>query len=156
QTSAGAAQTLGMFVNTLPLRLQLRDMTTKELVEHTQRELVELLSQEQASLAAAQHCSGIPGGAALFTALLNYRHSVRKVAANSAGAENMQVLMVADWTTYPITLSIDDFGDGFALKAQTYRPINPHRLMGYLRTAVCSLIEALETAPLRLASMLPI
>ena len=60
---------LGMFINTLPLRVRLRDVNARELVERTQRELVELLSHEQASLAAAQRCSGIAGSAPLFTAL---------------------------------------------------------------------------------------
>ena len=59
QGSAGAQRVLGMFINTLPLRLRLQDVTAKELVEQTQRELVELLSHEQASLAVAQRCSGI-------------------------------------------------------------------------------------------------
>src|SRR5208282_1861308 len=48
--SAGAQRILGMFIITLPLRLQLQDVTVKELVEQTQRELVELLNHEQASL----------------------------------------------------------------------------------------------------------
>ena len=69
-------RSLGMFINTLPLRLRLQGLTAKELVEQTQRELVELLGHEQASLAVAQRCSGIAGSAPLFTALLNYRHSV--------------------------------------------------------------------------------
>ncbi len=76
QGSAGAQRTLGMFINTLPLRLQLERMTAQDLVEQTQRELVELLRHEQASLADAQRCSGIAGSAPLFSALLNYRHSV--------------------------------------------------------------------------------
>ena len=75
QGSAGAQRTLGMFINTLPLRLPLQQMTAKGLVERTQRELVELLSHEQSSLALAQRCSGIAGSAPLFSTLLNYRHS---------------------------------------------------------------------------------
>src|SRR5262249_51397676 len=43
QGSAGAQQILGMFINTLPLRLSLQSVTARELVEQTQRELVELL-----------------------------------------------------------------------------------------------------------------
>jgi len=46
------------------------------LIEQTQRELIELLAHENASLAIAQRCSSIQGTAPLFTTLLNYRHSI--------------------------------------------------------------------------------
>ena len=61
QGSAGAQRVLGMFINTLPLRLRLQQVTVTELVERTQRELIELLEHEQASLAVAQRCSGTRG-----------------------------------------------------------------------------------------------
>jgi non-ribosomal peptide synthetase component F len=74
--SAGAQRTLGMFINTLPLRLKLSGLTAKSLVESTQRELIDLLSHEQAPLALARRCSALPGSTPLFSALLNYRHSL--------------------------------------------------------------------------------
>ena len=80
QGSAGAQRILGMFINTLPLRLRLQGVSSKELVEQTQRELMELLGHEQASLALAQRCSGISGSTPLFSALLNYRHSTARSA----------------------------------------------------------------------------
>jgi hypothetical protein len=67
-------QRVGMFLNTLPLRLTLRDLSATELVERTQRELWDLLDHEQSSLAIAQRCSGLSGSAQLFNTLLNYRH----------------------------------------------------------------------------------
>jgi len=147
QGSAGAQRILGMFINTLPLRLQIRDLTVNELVEHTQRELVELLSNEQASLATVQRCSDISGSAPLFTSLLNYRHSVRNLMTEWSDTEQFRLLAGAGWTNYPITLSIDDAGEGFVLAAQTDRRIDARRLTAYLRTALESLVEALESAP---------
>ena len=67
---------IGLFVNTLPLRLKLSGVTAKELVVQTARELGELLSNDQVPLTLAQGCSGIVGTAPLFTSVLNYRHSV--------------------------------------------------------------------------------
>jgi amino acid adenylation domain-containing protein len=147
QGSAGAQQILGMFINTLPLRLRLQGVTAKELVEQTQRELVELLSHEQASLAVAQRCSGIVGSAPLFSVLLNYRHSVPNPEGDLRSASGIRVLAGQERTNYPITLSVDDLGEGFALTAQTDRRIDPQRMTGYLHTAVQSLVEALERAP---------
>ena len=147
QGNETAHQILGMFINTLPLRLKLERITAKELVEHTQRELIELLSHEQASLAVAQRCSGVVGSAPVFTALLNYRHSVPNPEADWAGASGIQLLAIQERTNYPISLSVDDLGDEFALTAQTDRRIEPLRLTAYLRTALESLVTALEQAP---------
>jgi amino acid adenylation domain-containing protein/thioester reductase-like protein len=147
QGSAGAQRTLGIFINTLPLRLRLRDVTAKELVEHTQRELVELLTHEQASLAAAQRCSGVAGNTPLFTTLLNYRHYVSNPDAEWSSARDVRVETWQERTNYPITISLDDLGQGFSLNAQTDHRIDPVRIIGYLRTAVSALVEALEQAP---------
>ena len=156
QGSAGAQRTLGMFINTLPLRLRLRDQTAQGLVEHTQRELVELLGHEQASLAAAQRCSGIVGSAPLFTALFNYRHTSPNPELDWDGASGIRLLARHDRTNYPITLSVDDLGERFQLVVQTDRLIDPNRLAGYMCTAVRSLTEALEQGLQKLAQMLSI
>lgn len=146
QGSAGAQRALGMFINTLPLRLRLHGVSVKELIERTQRELVELLGHEQASLAVAQRCSRIGGSAPLFTALLNYRHSVSNVETLWA-AEGVQLRTAQERTNYPITLSVDDFGDQFALNSQTDSRIDPQKLIDYLHTALVSMAQALELAP---------
>src|SRR5581483_7491990 len=92
QGSAGAQRILGMFINTLPLRVSMRDLTARQLVDQTQRELVQLLTHEQASLAVAQRCSGVVGSAPLFTALLNYRHSVPALSAEEASSVSVSLL----------------------------------------------------------------
>jgi amino acid adenylation domain-containing protein len=138
---------LGMFINTLPLRLQLQDLTVRELVERTQRELVELLSHEQASLAIAQRCSDIVGSAPLFTSLLNYRHSVPDPGVQWSNAEGLQVLASRERTNYPIALSVDDLGAEFSLTAQTDARIAPQRVAVFMREAMQSLLRSLDQAP---------
>lgn len=148
QGTAGAQRIHGMFINTLPIRLRLRRISVRDLVEQTQRELVELLQYEQVPLAVAQRCSGIPGSTPLFTTLLNCMHSAPASLPERPGAE-LGIYMIArrEWTNYPITISVDDRGDEFALMAQTDRRINPSRMMAYLQTAIRSLVEALERTP---------
>lgn len=140
----GAQRGLGMFINTLPLRLQMQDVTAEQLVRKAQRELIELLDHEHASLAAAQRCSGIAGSAPLFTALLNYRHRSLNTEAQWSGATGIQVLARQDRTNYPITLTVDDFADGFTFIAQTDHHIDSHRVLAYLITALRSIVGALE------------
>jgi amino acid adenylation domain-containing protein/thioester reductase-like protein len=141
---AGSQRILGMFINTLPLRLKLRNVTAKELVDQTQRELTELLNHEQASLAVAQRCSGTIGSAPLFAAVLNYRRSSVDRESELARAAGVRVLARRDWTNYPVLISVDDVGEKLTLTAQTDRRIAPHRMTGYLRTALQSLVDALE------------
>jgi amino acid adenylation domain-containing protein len=156
QGNSGSQRILGMFINTLPLRLRLRDVSAKELVEQTQRELVELLSYEQASLAQAQRCSGVAAAVPLFGTLLNYRHHLSTPQSEWSGAQGIEVIAERGRTNYPITLSVDDLGEGFALTAQTDRRLDPQRMTGYLRAAVQSLVESLEKIPGRPALALSI
>jgi amino acid adenylation domain-containing protein len=139
---------LGMSINTLPLRLRLRAVTIKELVEQTQRELTELLSYDQVPLVLAQRCSGISGSTPLFSTLLNFRRVTPDHEAEWTSVAGIRVLAVPEArTNYPITLTVDDLGEGFGLTAQTDGRVDPRRMAGYVSTAMQSLVEALERAP---------
>jgi amino acid adenylation domain-containing protein/thioester reductase-like protein len=148
QGRAGAQQILGMFLNTLPIRLQLRSVTAQQLVEQTQRELIELLGHEQAPLALAQRCSGVVGSAPLFTSLLNYLHGTPSRAPEKAEmAPGIRMLSSPEWTNFPIALSVEDQRDRLVLVLDTDRRIDPRRMLGYMSTALSSLVKALQTAP---------
>jgi amino acid adenylation domain-containing protein len=156
QGSAGAQRSLlGMFINTLPLRVRLQDITVEQLVTQTQQELVELLDHEQASLAVAQRCSGIAGSRPLFSTMLNYLHGTLHAEIEQP-ASGVQVLSSLEWTNYPIMLAVADRGEEFVLTAQTDRRIDPQRMTGYLHAAMQSLVESLEEAPQTLALSLSI
>jgi amino acid adenylation domain-containing protein len=144
QGSAGARRTLGMFINTLPLRMKLCGLTVRELIQATQRELIQLLGHEQASLAVAQRSSGVAGPTPLFTSLLNYRHGAVDLASDFRDREGVTLLASLGRTNYPVMLSVDELPDGFALTADTERSIDPQRLLGYMKTAVKSLVDALQ------------
>src|SRR6185437_1014311 len=156
QSSAGAQRILGMFINTLPLRLPLSQLTAKGLVEQTQRELIELLVHEQASLAVAQRCSGITGSTALFSALLNFRHSTQAVEEPWTDAAGVRVLASRGGSNYPVVLSVDDAGEGFGLEVETDLRIDSQRMLGFVRTALQSRVQALEEAPRTAALLLPV
>jgi len=156
QGHAGAQQVLGMFINTLPLRLSLQSVTARELVEQTQRELVELLDREQTSLAVAQRCSGVGGSTPLFSTLLNYRRAVQGEVLGWSDAAGIEVLDNQGGTNYPILLSVDDALEGFVLTMETDPRIDARRMIGYVCMALQSLVEALETSPAKPARSLPV
>jgi amino acid adenylation domain-containing protein len=146
QRHAHAERMLGLSVNTLPLRLRLQNVTSGELVQQTHLELTELVRHESAPLTLAQRCSSIAGTTPLFTSLLNFRHSVSD--AESASAAGVRVVARGEaWTNYPITMTVDDLGDGFSLMAKVDRRIGAHRMLDCLSTALESLCRALERAP---------
>lgn len=136
--------TVGMFINTLPLRINLSGQSADQLVQQVQSELAELLAFEQASLAVAQRSSGISGGAPLFSCVLNYRNNVIHLPKDQCEAVGLRVLGSADRVNYPLTLSIDDGGERFDLVARADGRIDPQRILEYTHTAMVSLVGALE------------
>ena len=66
---------LGIFINTLPVRVRVGAVSVSESARRMHELLGELLRHEHASLALAQRCSAVVAPAPLFSALLNYRHS---------------------------------------------------------------------------------
>nr|WP_235181186.1 non-ribosomal peptide synthetase [Pseudomonas syringae] len=157
-SNAGAERTLGVFINTLPLRIDLGEQTARDAVLQTHQHLTGLLAHEHASLALAQRCSALPAGAPLFSALLNYRHSSTAEAHDPAASEawnGIELLQAAERSSYPLTLSVDDLGSvadgqhqaGFDLTALTSPGIDARRICAYMASAVEHLLVALEQAP---------
>ncbi|WAK04165.1 amino acid adenylation domain-containing protein [Methylobacter sp. YRD-M1] len=150
QGGEGADRVLGMFINTLPLRVRLAQGSVLEQARDVQLRLADLLRHEHAPLSLAQRCSAVQAPAPLFSALLNYRHSQTEAetSADSASAwQGVEILSGEERTNYPIVLSVDDLGEGFSLTAQTLSPVAPERLCAMMHTALENLLTALENAP---------
>jgi amino acid adenylation domain-containing protein len=148
QGGRGAERALGLFINTLPLRLRLRGCTAPEAVRQAHALLAELMRHEHASLALAQRCSAVAAPAPLFSALLNYRYTPETTAQPLSPAwAGVSSLGGAERTNYPLSLAIDDLGEGFELCAQVLQPLHAARVCDYVHEALARLVEALETAP---------
>ncbi|TQV85755.1 amino acid adenylation domain-containing protein, partial [Exilibacterium tricleocarpae] len=149
QGTRGAERMLGLFINTLPLRLSLRG-SVSDCLESTYRELVGLLDYEQASLNAAQACSALVGDTPLFSALINYRYSGITETDNRLNASGIEVLVAQERGNYPFDLSVDDFGAaGFRLVVQVEAALDPQRIAAYMHCALEGIVDALERAPQR-------
>jgi amino acid adenylation domain-containing protein len=154
QGGEGGDRVMGMFINTLPVRIRTGEEGVEASVRRTHAQLAGLMRHEHASLALAQRCSAVAAPMPLFSALLNYRHSVR--AAHTRSAEGLRAWEGIgrlrggrERTNYPLMLSVDDLGDSFMLTAQVQSPIEPLRLCHYMRRALQSMVEALERSPAR-------
>ncbi|MBK5533687.1 amino acid adenylation domain-containing protein [Pseudomonas sp. TH08] len=156
QGGAGADRALGVFINTLPLRVDVGE-GARTAVQSTHARLSALLGHEHASLALAQRCSGVAAPAPLFSALLNYRHSDDVEQKTSRQTwQGIETLANEERTNYPFTLSVDDLGTGLRLTTRTLSDIGAQRICAYVQAALSGLVEALETAPQRPLNSLPL
>ncbi|WP_259644942.1 condensation domain-containing protein, partial [Pseudomonas cichorii] len=148
QATEASGQSLGMFINTLPLRVRLGGQSARDGVAATHATLTQLLGHEHASLALAQRCSGVIAPTPLFSALLNYRHSAdagQPLDAQTLAAwQGIETLSAEERTNYPLILSVDDFGEHFALNVQASMEIGAHRVARYMASALTNLVSALE------------
>ncbi|EIM3525192.1 TPA: non-ribosomal peptide synthetase [Serratia marcescens] len=144
QAGDGAERALGLFINTLPLRLDVNEVGAESAVLQAHIRLSGLLAHEHAPLALAQRCSGVAAGTPLFSALLNYRHNSGEDTALPTG---VSLLDSQERTNYPFVLSVEDGGDSLGLTAQVRQPIEAQRVCGYMAQALSALAQALEQAP---------
>jgi len=146
-SGAGADRALGLFMNTLPVRVDTGTGDVAGAVSAMRSQLAGLLAHEHAPLAVALQASGLPARLPLFTALLNYRHSQPRRDGSGALAAGVEQVSAREWTNYPLTVSVDDTGAGFAVTAKAVAPGDPVLVCALLHTAVGGLAAALEDAP---------
>ncbi|XP_031638911.1 uncharacterized protein LOC116351023, partial [Contarinia nasturtii] len=144
--SEGNASTVGLLINTLPMRLDIDERTVESTMRLTHSRLSALLEHEHASLALAQRCSGVPATLPLFNALLNYRHN-QPSAEVTKSIHGVTFLSAEERTNYPITLSVEDDSETLGLTAQVVSPISAARICSYMQQALVSLSNALTHTP---------
>ncbi|KAF9983985.1 hypothetical protein BGZ75_004431 [Mortierella antarctica] len=157
QGGSGSDRAMGLFINTLPLRVDVEDISVMESVRRVQTDLASLLEHEHASLALAQRCSSVPAGTPLFSAILNYRHNAAPVKEARADT-GMEVIGGNERDNFPLGLSVEDFGTALGLTTQVVEPYDPSRICGYMQQALQNLAHALEhtpESPLQSLSVLP-
>ncbi|MGX1174669.1 amino acid adenylation domain-containing protein [Pseudomonas sp. R151218B TE3479] len=149
QGGEGADRALGMFINTLPIGVQVGAQSVRDAVRATHARLSGLLGHEHASLALAQRCSGMAAPTPLFSALLNYRHSVAEPIAlqTSSAWQGIEIVGSEERTNYPLTMSVDDLGEDFSLTVLVESRVGAQRICGYMQVALENLVDALEHAP---------
>ncbi|MEU9191422.1 amino acid adenylation domain-containing protein, partial [Streptomyces sp. NPDC048484] len=144
---SGADRVLGLFINSLPVRVQTHGAQVMDTVRSVQNQLADLLVHEHAPLKLARQASGIKADTPLFTSLFNYRHSRSTEPEADSRLDGIELLYDQERTNYPIGLSVDDTGDGFTLTVQVAEPVSGASLCAMVHTAAEGIVTALETAP---------
>ncbi|UJB13509.1 non-ribosomal peptide synthase/polyketide synthase [Xanthomonas translucens] len=153
--SAGVDRVLGMFLNTLPIRLGGAHDNVLQAVRHTQLCLARLLHHEHAPLALAQRCSAVDPTLPLLNAMLNYRYAGGSNVLDDEAhphhdaLREVQQLGGQERTHYPLAVSVDDriADGGFHLDVQCVEQIGSERVAALLLQTLEALVHALEHMP---------
>ncbi|AIO98876.1 D-alanine--poly(phosphoribitol) ligase, subunit 1 [Burkholderia pseudomallei 576] len=146
QGGAQSDRSLGLFINTLPVRMRVAQTGVETSVKETHAQLAELMRHEHAPLVLAQRCSGVPAQTPLFTSLLNYRYSKPKVAAAHI-ADGVELLDGHERTSYPLSMTVDDHERDFTIVAKVCERIGPQRVCELMELALEQLTRALGANP---------
>ncbi|MBT2745530.1 MULTISPECIES: non-ribosomal peptide synthase/polyketide synthase [unclassified Lysobacter] len=146
----GADRGMGVFINTLPLRLALGEGSVRDKVRLAHARLTELLRHEHAPFNLAQRCSAVPSPLPLFNSLLNYRYQAAGEGgdAQDGFSTGLELLQWSERTNYPLTVSVNDEADGgLSFNVQVDESVDPGLICAMFDTALASLAQALEQAP---------
>lgn len=153
----GAADMVGMLINTAPVRSHVADATpVTEWLQALRRQWVALRAHEHTPLSRVQAWSEVPAGRALFDTLLNYQETSWDAALQALGGKWAQRRFeIRSRTGYP--LAIDVYG-GSELKLRAFYERNRFdaptiaRLLGHFRTV----LEALAADTCQTVGELPL
>ncbi|TMR06727.1 amino acid adenylation domain-containing protein [Actinomadura soli] len=134
----GVERPRGGSTGVLPVRVDLAGTGVRDLVRATDRTLREIVRHGQAAPAAAHRNGGAPPGPPPFNAVLNYR---RLEPGDGSGA--VAPAGVVEGSDHPIVLRVDDQEHSFFLDARIDQSQDAELLIGYLETAMRSLVDAL-------------
>ncbi|WP_199889941.1 hypothetical protein, partial [Streptomyces badius] len=113
--------------------------------------LADLLVHEHAPLTLAQQAADLAAETPLFTSLLNYRQNAnaaqrlgRSIAELNTGLDGVELLSAHERTNYPLTVSVDDTGEGFGLTVQAAAPIAAQTVCHLVSSTAEGVVAALE------------
>ncbi|MDR0279222.1 MAG: amino acid adenylation domain-containing protein [Paucimonas sp.] len=137
----GADRAMGMFINSLPLRVSLAGRSLGQALAVNHGCLAALLGHEDAPLILAQRCSGLPVGTPLFNSLINYRQGAvtfGEVLPGVALVEASEVL------SHGLVLTVDDQGQTLQLAVRAPRAIGARRVLDALLVTLQQFATALD------------
>ncbi|WP_164003036.1 non-ribosomal peptide synthetase, partial [Pyxidicoccus caerfyrddinensis] len=154
----GSDTLVGLFINTLPTRIQLSSATSPLLpwLQSLQAQQVELRQYEHSPLVQVQSFSQLPRGAALFDSLLVFEnYPVDESLADLASSLRLKDVEAYERTNYPLTLFVLP-GQALRLRAvydsPRFEPASMQRLLEHWRNALLSLASASRVGDVSLLS----
>jgi amino acid adenylation domain-containing protein/non-ribosomal peptide synthase protein (TIGR01720 family) len=154
---SGADETIGLFINTVPVRVPLTgDTTILSVLQNVRKRWVEMRPYEHTPLARVKSVSQVPPGQPLFETLLVFENYRLDAAMRSlGGAWTKRRVELHELTNFPITLAAYD-GEELSFKIEFDRrrldDDAVRRMLGHLRCLLCGV----ATNPQALVRDLPL
>jgi non-ribosomal peptide synthetase component F len=153
----GVENMVGLFINTLPLRLQISsDQQLISWLEQIQQLMLELQQYSYTPLVEIQSLSDVPGGILLFESIVVFEnYPMDSSLADETGSLLVGKIENHDRTNFPLTVSAKP-GDELSIEI-SYDPVRfaddtIERMLGHLQTIFC----AIATNPHQTLSELPL
>jgi amino acid adenylation domain-containing protein len=151
QGTTGSDRAVGLFINTLPLRVRLDQQDATATLRQVGESLAALADHEQTPLAIARRDSQLPLTTPLFTSMVNFRRRLETAAERppTIGGEllpGVSIVEAGNPISFPLVASIDDASGGFSLTIDCAERLDPQRVVRLLVTALERLLDALDVA----------
>jgi non-ribosomal peptide synthetase component F len=146
QGDAGASHAMGLFINTLPLRISVGECDVLTAVKSVHQGLSSLMKHEHATLTLAQGCSSVSGEMPLFSSLLNYRHNAVEDSGtvDESALSSVRFRKGEERTNYPFTFSVNDWSNGeFSLDFQSVDSVDSDRVLSYTMECLAGVVDAM-------------
>jgi amino acid adenylation domain-containing protein len=145
----GGERAVGMFINTLPVRLHLSGRGVRQVIQDAGARLAGLLEHEQAPLSWAQRASGVRPPLPLFTALMNYTHNTElsSEVVEARRATGIELVKSETHNNYPLTMTVGDNAGDFVLIAMASAGVDGNMVNRCLHLVLTALIDRLESDP---------
>lgn len=148
---AAAESMVGIFINTLPLRVKLdAEMLLLLWLEQLQRQLLEIRQYEYTPLVKIQGWSEIPRGLPLFESILVFEnYPVDRALSDWQKNLEIETLCAVDHTNYPLTISVipgSELEIRIAGDRSRFDTATITRMLGHFQT----LLEGMAANPVRL------
>ncbi|WP_231421250.1 non-ribosomal peptide synthetase [Pseudomonas sp. Leaf59] len=145
---AGVEEMVGLFINSLPLRLDVDPEAPvagwlQALLSHNAR----LREHESASLVDIQRSSGVPRGQQLFDSLVVFENAPLDISSVQLDAFSIDIYEDRVHTNFPMTVVLypgDRLGIRLSYDSQRFSADSVQRMLGHLVQLLSSMLEAPE------------
>ncbi|BBP64618.1 hypothetical protein PHLH5_21590 [Pseudomonas sp. Cab53] len=155
---AGVEEMVGLFINSLPLRVDVDPQApVADWLQALLSQNAQLREHESASLVDIQRCSEVPRGQQLFDSLVVFENAPLDISSVQLGAFSIDIYEDRVHTNFPMTVVLypgDRLGIRLSYDSQRFTTDTVQRMLGHLVQLLSSMLDQPQ-APLGSLQMLP-